>query len=171
MKKSLKIPLYIFTFLLFFIMSMPKENLYYYLEEKIKNNNLVISQEIIHSNYFSFDVNKGNVTYKKELFFYFDLMTFSLTGISIKNISLYDEKRKEYLPSLQNFKITASIINPKQLSITGSGLIGEVEGYVDIINKKLILNLNATKYMKKNFRNYLINMEFKNGKYYYVYQL
>jgi len=72
----MKIIIVTFTFFIIFLISLPKENIYYFFENKLKNNDIDVVHNTIDENHFSLSLDSVEVLYK------------TINVFDIKNISM-----------------------------------------------------------------------------------
>lgn len=174
MKRIFKFFIYLFIFIFALLMLLPKESLYNLLEKELNKYDVIISDEKRFEDTFSFKITDGNLYVKginlanikkakvtSYLFF---------TDIELKNIKLLDSLQNMVPSPVTSANITYSILNFDKLDIKANGSFGKVDGFVDLRNRKIIVNLDPTSKMKNSYTKILNMMSFKNGRYIYEYK-
>jgi hypothetical protein len=146
MVKNIFIGLVVFWFALFIF--MPKEALYYALEEKLEAQGLKINEKSIETGMFSLNLIdadiyfKGiNVAHVKKINIFTLLFT---TNVNIKELTI-DASLKAFAPEkIDQANITHLLLSPMKVNILASGSFGNIEGVVDLKEKKLRLDFSNT---------------------------
>lgn len=141
MKKILKLFLYLFAFIVFFILFLPKESFYNLLEKELEKSQIIVSNETKKEKLFSFSVLNADIFYQ---------------GINMAKI---DE-----------VIFAHSILDVNKISIKSSGTFGEVSGDINILKREIKIELNASTLMKNSYSNFLRYMKFENERYIYEYK-
>lgn len=141
MKKILKLFLYLFTFMVFFILFLPKESFYNLLEKELEKSQIIVSNETKKEKLFSFSVLNADIFYQ---------------GI---NMAKVDDITFEH-----------SILDVNKINIKSSGTFGEVSGNINILKREIKIELNASALMKNSYSNLLRYMKFENERYIYEYK-
>ena len=157
------------------IVFLPKEEVYYFLEKKLEEKNVVISDEKINSGFNSIKLNKAKIYYKGLHTSNIDKLTFN-TYLFFNQINIESIETSEYLndtlPSnFKNIKLTYSLINFDEISIEIDEESFQIIGVYKIAKNKLNLELILKDDLKNIKSNKLIKY-FSNvdGKYYYEYK-
>ena len=141
MKKILKLFLYLLTFMVFFILFLPKESFYNLLEEKLEKSQIVVSNETRKEKLFSFSVLNADIFYQ---------------GINMAKVD--------------DITFAHSILDVNKINIKSSGTFGEVSGNINILKREIKIELNASALMKNSYSNLLRYMKFENERYIYEYK-
>lgn len=174
MKKFLKILIYIFTFIFAIFLFLPKESIYYLIEENLFKNKIVISNEFINENLFGLDISNGQIYYE-------NINVASVDKIELKSFLFYSQIKVNNIKLMKSFEnmvpspigeieVNYSVLKFDKIDINSSGLFGELNGFVDIVNRVVSLELTASNIMKNSYSKILKNMKLKEGKYYYEYK-
>ena len=169
--------LFIFlAFILFFLMTSiyhaPKENIYFALEQELKKNNIIISNEKIEDTGFSLKLQDAELFYDsinsasiKEIDI--NLLLFK-TSVTISDIQL-SQMASSFLPlKIRKLILTHSIFNPLSINIYESGGNGKIRGNFSLIDKKLHIVFSPSKLMLNKFKKSIrIFKKSKNGNYTY----
>lgn len=174
MKKIFKISTLVFAFLLSFLLFLPKDSIYFLIEEKLAKEKIVLSNEQITGSLFGFEIKGADV-------FYENIAVANVNKITLKSYLLFNEikiKDIRLMESLQAFapslideiNIKYSVFDFKNIKIDSFGNFGNVKGKVDLINGVLFLELTPSNKMRSLYGNVLSNMKFNNGNYTYEYK-
>jgi len=165
-----------FAYFVFFLVALvffsPKEALYHQLEQKIKSFGIVVSQETLSDNGFSFEIDNAQIFVKKipsVNIEYFKLSLFGLyNGVEVQKVELA-KALKSFAPTKIEFiEVNHSILNPLHIMANAKGEFGDAKVDVDILERKLILHLQPSKLMFKNYKSTLRNLKkLKPGGYLY----
>lgn len=174
MKSIFKLFIYFIVFILSVMIFLPKESIYNFVEKELVKKNIIISNEKRSEKYFSFKITDAKVYYEGIEVANIDRSTFSsylfYTSIKAKNIRLLDSFESMFPTPITNIEIKHSILNYDKLDIKANGIFGELVGNIDIINRLVILELNASNKMKSSYSKILRNMKLKDGRYIYEYR-
>ena len=171
MKKLFKIVGVIIFTIFTFIALLPKVDLYYKLEHILKEEKIVISNEMPVDKILFFNLKDAKVYYNDISICKFldsNFYAFILyNNLTVKNIVL-DKSMKIFLPEkIERVNLTYSIYNPLEVKLSSTGDFGEAEGFFNLKTRKLHIVLTPSANMKKNHANTLSMMKSKNGKYIY----
>lgn len=174
MKKIFKISTLVFVFLLSFLMFLPKDSIYFLVEEKLAKEKVVLSNEQIFSSLFGFEIKGADVFYENIAVANVEKIDFKsyffINKIKIKNIRLM-ESLQAFAPSfIDEVNIKYSVFDFKNINIDSFGNFGNVKGKVDLVNGVLFLELSPSNKMRSLYGNVLSNMKFNNGNYTYEYK-
>ncbi len=179
MNKLYKIlkPLIWLVLLIFTVVAtLPKANLYYKLEEYLKAESLIIYDEEVSSSLFSINIDNGIINYKGIDGAYFKNLELT-TGLVYNNLKLEKLKVNKNLQSLiptniDILNIKYSILNPIKVTITGKTQLGNLNGNINLIQRKINLQLNPTKVLNSTQKRLLSFMKYekKSNKGVYTYE-
>lgn len=174
MKKIFKFLIYIFTFFLFFMIFLPKISLYNLVEKELQKKQVIISDEKIVENFFSLDILDSKVFFEGINIAKIDKLKleslFLYTKIEFSNIVLIDSFT-QFAPSpIENLIIKHTILNPNNILVNAKGNFGELSGTMNILNKELKIELNASNLMKSSYSKLLKFFKLENGRYIYEYR-
>lgn len=141
MKKILKLFLYLLTFMVFFILFLPKESFYNLLEKELEKSQIIVSNETRKEKLFSFSVLNADIFYQ---------------GINMAKVD--------------DITFAHSIFDVNKINIKSSGTFGEVSGDINILKRVIKIELNASTLMKNSYSNFLRYMKFENERYIYEYK-
>ncbi|WP_428025605.1 hypothetical protein [Arcobacter sp.] len=174
MKKVIKVFLYLLFFCLFLIAFLPKENFYFLFEHSLKKKEIVISQELTNDKMAYLKITNGNIIYQNRPYAKFQsanilsLLVFS--SVSVDDISFLDNKNEKYEKLIEKLSIKHTLINPLHMIIKANGAMGELKGNISLLEKKITLELEASRLLRSDFNHLLKNWKLIKGKYYYEYQ-
>lgn len=127
---------------------MPKQELYYKLEEALQDNDIVINEQKIHSGLFSLSLEgldvyvKGIKVAKIDEVNLFTLLFYTkiqLTGIDA------DDSLKNMMPiQIEEATITHSLINPYVAIINANSDAGDITGASNLRDRTVRLDFNTT---------------------------
>ena len=130
----------------------PKHELYYFLEKKLKEKNIIISNETITDTWYGIkltdaDIYANGVKMAKvaELNFNFFFLYNTLT---VKEIKI-DKAFQTMAPKeVHDLNAKYSIINPLKITLTGDGSFGTLDGAVTLHKKKVEILFPVAKELK-----------------------
>lgn len=174
MKKILKLFLYLFAFIVFFIIFLPKESFYNLLEKELEKSQIVVSNETKKEKLFSFSVMNADIFYQGINMAKVDDITFKTylfqTKVIFKNINFLDTLSSFAPTPINEVIFEHSILDVNKINIKSSGTFGEVSGNIDILKREIRIELNATTLMKNSYSKLLLYMKLENERYVYVYK-
>jgi uncharacterized membrane protein len=145
-KKILIILLVLWFAILFF---MPKQALYYKLEEVLLQNDIKINEQKIEEGLFSLTLYNSKVYVKGielatvERIDFFTLLFYTKVEV---NQLLLDASLKNVAPSkIDELEAVHAIWNPVYLSLDAEGSFGNVSGQVSLLEKHIRMDFNETK--------------------------
>lgn len=134
------------------VLFMPKEEIYFKLEQELLKNDIQINEESKSEGIFSLSLKKVTVYIKgiplatvEEI----DFCTLLFyTSVQFENLMI-DESLQSMTPTeIENLHITQSVLKPLNLSIKAEGSFGEGKGNIDLKNRTLRMNFNDNKALK-----------------------
>lgn len=162
-KKIVLFFLYSFVFLALVIFFSPKENIYYLVQKELKKYSIVIESKDIKDTGFGLKLENVKIYFEgieaaKTLELDIDLF-FVLNSLKAQMIRV-SSVASSYIPTkVDTLSATYTIFKPFEIKITSNGEFGEVEGEVNLTEKKLVLNLKASKKMKQDYRKILYKLK------------
>ncbi len=149
---GVKFLLYGFLILFFIVFLSPKQQLYFYLEEKLQPYKIIIYQEKIEPLNTGIWLKDGMVSYDKIFIGLFSNIVintyFFKTNIVVDGF-LIDKDFEMFIPSkIDKIALSHSIVNPLNVIIEAKGEFGELDGTYDFISGKLKLKLKPSDIMK-----------------------
>ena len=149
-------------FLLGLIVFMPKDNIYFKIQEILSKQNIYINSDIKNS--LSLELKNGTVFVKKMDIAYFDKCEIYpyifWNKIECKNINIANQYK------IKEIKTSYSLINPLKINISGNSNFGKIEGEINIFDKKgkiyitKLTNSLIKKYLKKDKKGYFYDVKF-----------
>jgi hypothetical protein len=174
MKRILKLFLYLFAFIVFFIIFLPKESFYNLLEKELEKNQIVVSNETKKEEIFSFSVLNADIFYQGINMAKVDDITFKTylfqTKVDIKNINFLDTLSSFAPTPINEVILEHSVLDINKINIKSSGTFGELNGKINILKREVKIELNASTLMKNSYGNLLRYMKFENERYIYEYK-
>ena len=174
MKFLLKILFYTIFFILTLILFLPKQELYFLLEKKLENKNIIISKEKVNDGINYLSLSNFEIYYDKLLISEVESLTLDsylfFSKINIKNLKISDAFNHIFPSELKNIEVNYNIIDFNKVtldifeddfSIKGIYLFGENK-----INFELILK-DENKITNNKLIRYFNKID---GKYYYEYK-
>ena len=145
-KKTVTVLLLIWFVLVLF---MPKEEIYFSLEQELAKNDIELNEESRSEGIFSLSLENVTVYVKgiplatiEELDF-FTLLFY--TSIHFETLMI-DESLKNMTPTeIENLLISQTILSPLNLSVKAEGPFGETKGNVYLGKRMLHMDFNDTK--------------------------
>lgn len=174
MKKVLKIFIYVMLFFIAFLVFLPKESLYNFLEKELEKKQIIVSNEIRDEKLFALEVSKANLYFEKINIGKFEELTFEsyliYTKVNLKQLSFMDSF-SSFLPTpIENVSLKHSILDLNTVKIESNGTFGELSGEINIFSNSAKLYLIPSKMMKDSYSKLLRNMKLENGVYIYEYK-
>jgi len=156
-----------FAYLIFFISALlyftPKVSLYYFLEEQLKKEGVIISSEEIVDNGFTLSITDADISVKSinsaSITHTYIGIFFIYNYIKLQDIKL-SSALKSFIPlHLDSVDISYSVFNPLNIELHGVGEFGKIDGSFDITKMFMHLSLKPSKLMIKNNANTLRNFK------------
>jgi len=155
------------SILLLWLLS-PKQEIYYLLEQELKKNDIIISNETLIDRWFGVVIQNADIYVKGakmaeveelelNLFFLYNTLT-------IKEIKI-DEAIHNIAPkNIQEAKIKYSIIDPLNITIDIAGSFGVATGAVELLKKEVKILFPVVKEIK-SFKKFLKKDKIEGWKY------
>lgn len=173
-KSIVKYLMYGVFFMISLMLFFPKENLYFFVEKKLLEKKIVISDEQVESKLFSFIVSNADVYYKGIKFSKVktvDIDTYLfVNSINIKKIKISDGFKSFVPQNIDNIKLKYSVLNPMIIEIISTGEFGSLSGNINVLDRTIIVYLKASNKMKNKYKNILKQMKPEEGEYTYEYK-
>ncbi|MCW8839073.1 MAG: hypothetical protein OQJ77_05305 [Thiovulaceae bacterium] len=173
MVKIAKFLAYSIFFILALMYFTPKVALYYFAETQLKPYGVIMTDESVSDNGFTFGIKDAVVTFKaiesatvKDT----NIALFGLYNkVKLKDITLASTAASFVPTDVKNVDISYSIFNPLNIIAVSEGGFGEAKVEVNLLDRKLYLKLEPSKVMNKKYRNTLRNLKkSKDGGYEYA---
>lgn len=174
MKKLFKLFLYCLLFVFFTLILLPKASLYNLLEQELSKQNIVISNEIRDEKLLNLKLSDAKIYYKGieganiQSINFLSVLVYS--KIEVDNIKLLQSLSSFFPPYIENIIIKHSLLDYRNITIYSLGDFGVLYGNIDILNRTLILELEASSKMKREYSKVLKQMKLEEGKYIYEYR-
>lgn len=166
-----KILVFIIVFYIALIALMPKINLWYTLENYIKDKKIVIDEKIVSDQWFWLNIDQA-------VFLFDGLKSANIENIKIypllaynkvvvKNITAGQDVKNVFNFNAEELTLQYSIRDIKHLFIASHGDFGKIEGSVDLMEQKINVKLIPSKAFESN--KFLLQT-FKKTKEGYIYE-
>jgi len=171
-KKIAKFLGYLVFFIAMIFYFLPKVSLYHLAEVQLKHFGVVISNENVTDNGFSFDISNADIylkNIKTASILDMELSSYIVyNSISLENIKLAKAVKSFAPRDIKNINISYTVFNPLNISINGAGGFGEFSASISLVKHKIHLDLTPSKLMQKEYRSTLRNFKkSKDGGYIY----
>ena len=147
MVKKIFITLAVIWFAL--LMFMPKQMLYYKVEQELAKNAIKINEKSIEEGIFSFTIHQADVYAKGiklasvEKVHFFTLLFY--TKVTLEELTL-DDSLKSIAPTYtKEATVTYALWNPLHISVEAKGSFGGLHGIAKLSDKTLRLDFNESK--------------------------
>jgi hypothetical protein len=131
------------------IVLMPKQELYYKLEEELAKHDIILNEDQIDEGLFSLKLKQVTVYYKGisvatiEEMKMATLLFYSCVKVDTLEV---DSSLKAMVPQkTKEARATHSILSPLQISVEASGSFGAMEGSIDLSEQNMRLDFNQSK--------------------------
>jgi len=135
--------------ILSFIAFMPKEQLYYFAEQKLNEQNIVISQEEINTKFGALIVSHGVVNAQGVDVAQFNrakiLPLFFVNRATIENIEFLNIAKNFINFDIEKVNLNHTIFKPFIVTIRANGGFGSASGYIDLKNKTIRIDITEAK--------------------------
>lgn len=163
MKMILKGFIYIIFFIALFIVFTPKENLYFYALDYLKQYKVEANHSDFKDNYIGFGIDDIKVSYDNievSDISKVDFKTYLFkTDLNIKDIEV-DKSFTKFMPhGIKYATITHSIMDPLNIHINSKFTMGTCSGVVDLLNRVVILKLDVSKQFKSKYKMLVRNLK------------
>lgn len=174
MKKILKFLTLLLLFIISFIVFLPKENLYYLLEKKLLEKQIIIFDEQLSSKLTGLTITNAMVSYQDEdiaLFKSLDIETyFGISNVRLEEIALAGYLKTLIPSKVQKLDLQHSLLEPQKIKVIAKGEFGEFTGEVLFLENRFVGELHPSKLLKSKYRNLLREFQLKEGRYLYELQ-
>ena len=157
-----------FLFILLMWLFAPKQELYYLLEKKLKENDIVLSNETVKDTWFGLNIKNADIYVKGikmantadlqlNIFFFYN-------SLNIENIKM-DESLQSMAPKvIDELNVKYSVLNPLNVTLDGLGSFGTATGVVALKAKQVRIDFPVAKEIQ-TFKKFL--KKDKTGGWYY----
>lgn len=162
--------LFFITLLVYFI---PKVNLYYFIESKLKLSSAIISMEEVKDDGFNLNIKNAQISIKSVKSAQVSKIKLSAffvyNKLQIQDITL-SPMAEAFLPlKIQNVDIVLSILNPLNAHVYVIGEFGKAKGVYSILDNSINMKFAPSKIMRDKYKRTLNNLKkSENGEYIYV---
>lgn len=128
---------------------MPKQGFYYKLEEQLNTQGIQLNEKVIKESWFG--LNLGDVSlYVKGIKIAtiekIELMSLLFyTTLEVKGVHLDDSFKAMMPQDVEEIEVRHSVLNPLLLSIDANASFAVITGEVEVMTRKVHLELNETK--------------------------
>ena len=147
MVKKIFITLFIAWFAL--LVFMPKQALYYKLEEELAKNEIKINEKAIEEGLFSLTLKQASVYIKGiKIATIEELTLFTLlfyTKVELDSLLLDDSLKAMAPQQTDKAVLSHSILSPLEASVNAEGSFGDIEGSIDLKERNIHINFTETK--------------------------
>lgn len=169
-----KFIVYVLFTLYAIVIFLPKENLFFLAEKELSKYKVVVANERVEDKYLSFNI-KDYEVYYDDIFFglgsEITLNTFLFSNsLEIKNFRISKSFQKFIPQRIDKVLVNYEITNPIEIKIEGFGEFGEIKGFVNLVERRVFIELFASKAMKKKSSSILRQMRNNKGVYTYEYK-
>ena len=172
MVRVVKILAYILFFILAVVYFLPKLNLYYFAEQELQKQKVIISKETAGEQMFSLDLQNAVFSYAN-----IDVATISETDIRLfvlyNTLTLHDVNLSSMASAFVPLKVDTleakyTILNPLTIYIRAKGAFGEAYARLHIKDRNVTILLKPSSLMQKQYVNSMRKLK-KNNKGEYEY--
>jgi|GEM_PF-1288561 len=134
------------------IVLMPKQELYYKLEEELSKHEVILNEEEIDEGLFSLKLKQVTVYFKginvatieemkiATLLFY--------SCMKVKSLQIDDSLKNMVPQHTQEAKATHAVWDPLEVSVEASGSFGAMAGSLDLAERNVRLDFNESKHLE-----------------------
>ena len=174
MKKLFKLFIYLLFFLSFVLILLPKESIYNLLEQELSKQNIIISDEKRDEKLFSLDISDAKVYYQGIEGTNIDSISFFssifYSKVEVNDMKLLQSLASFFPPVIKRIELKHSLLDYRNVNIYSLGDFGVLNGNIDLINRTLILKLEVSSKMKREYSRVLGQMKLEKGIYIYEYR-
>ena len=131
------------------IVLMPKQELYFKLEEELSKYDLILNEEEIDEGMFTLKLKQVSVYLKginvatiEEI----KVATFLFFScLEVKSLEVDDSLKTMVPKNTKEARVTHSIISPLELAVTASGSFGDMQGHIDLNGRTMHLDFNQSR--------------------------
>ncbi len=165
-------------FLLFFvslILFFPKNQMFNLVEQKLQTKDIIVSDELRNSKFFSFEIKGANIYFQ-------NILTANVKDINITSFIFFSKIEakqilisksfEQFLPNkIDEVVLSYSVSNYNNVLIDAKGEFGIFSGNIDVFSNVLKGELKPSSLMKSKYKNLLSQFKLENGKYKYEQKL
>ena len=164
---------YLFFFLAMVLFFLPKVELFYLAEKQLEPLKIVISNEKLHDSGFSLELRDAKVYFEGIESANIEQLKISpwvfTNSVTLRNIEL-SHAAKSFVPlDVESVELSYHLFNPVAVNIYAKGGFGELTGELDLINRTVMIFMNPSPKMRKEYAHTLRHLKKeKNGEYSYA---
>lgn len=149
MRMVKKIFIALFVSWLVVLVLMPKQELYYKLEEELAKNDIKINEQNIEEGLFSLTIKEATVYVKGiklasiEKIHFFTLLFYN--KIELQSLLLDDSLKTMAPVRTDTALLSQMIVSPANIKVDAKGLFGAIVGNIDLSKRNLHLDFNESK--------------------------
>lgn len=151
----MKIFMWSILFFILLIIGLPKQNIYYFIEHKLIDENIQLVNERIDDNLFSLSLGSIDILYNQINVAQVEKISISpylfLNTIEVKAIEINEIFANAMPSKIENIKIVYSLFNPLSVELYASGNFGIIEGDIGIFTGLLIAKIQISDSFKNKF--------------------
>jgi len=137
-----------FSLWFFIILLMPKQELYYKLEEMLQTKEIILNENQINESLFGLSLNNVNIYVKGIAMANIEDITLSTwlfyTKVEVRGIHI-DDSLKSILPQeAKEATLMYTVFDPFSISLEAVGSFGAMEGSIDLNENKVHLDFNES---------------------------
>ncbi len=171
-KKLIRLLSYTLFFLLALMYFMPKQNLYYFVENLLVPHAIILSSEEVVDKGFTLDVNHATLSLKSIESATIEQIHFKMfalyNAISFENITLSSAIKSLVPQHVAMAEISYTLFDPFFINASLSGEFGEAQARLQIFEKTVHIELVPSDKMLKEYKTTLQNMsKTESGEYIY----
>jgi len=173
MVRALKTLAYILFFILAVVYFLPKLNLYYFAEQELQKQKIIISNETIIEQMFSLELQKAILSYESV-----DVATISKADVQLfvlyNTLTLQDvnlsSMASTFVPlQVDTLEVKYTILNPLTIYMHSKGAFGEADAMLQIKDRNITILLKPSSLMQKQYANSMRKLKKNNnGEYEYA---
>lgn len=164
--------MYPLIFIYALVIVSPKQELFYFAEEFLEKEKLVISNEKISDLGLFFKIQNATLFYDsiqagnaRELS---TLFTLFYNRVSLSNFEIHSDFKDFFPGNIEKIEAKHIFYQPHIIEISGEGAFGSLSGDVNLIERKIRVVLKVSSVMSRKYRQLLRG--FKKSKEGYVYE-
>ncbi|MGM0519367.1 MAG: hypothetical protein ACQERD_06970 [Campylobacterota bacterium] len=163
--KILKPFIWLLLLLATIIVTLPKANLYYKLEEYLKQKDVIVHDESVNSSLFGFSVDNGIINYKQIDGAYFkslDITTALVYNkIDLTNLRVNKNLQRLIPTNIDSLQIKYTILNPIKVDIKGTTQLGYITGYINLYEKRAFVKLEPKRALNSSQKRLINFMKYE----------
>jgi hypothetical protein len=172
MVRVLKLLAYMLFFISTLVYFLPKASLYYFAEQELQKQKVIISDETITENLFSLELQNATLTYagvnvaqikKTDISLFIFYNTLRIEDVNLSNIA------SAYIPlHTDTLEVKYTIFDPLRVYLHAKGAFGEADAILHLKDRNITMLLKPSSLMQKQYVNSMHQLK-KNDKGEYEY--